>query len=169
MINNGTQTFEIDREDRRILHFAAERWAPKLGRVYSGVRGMGYRVPAMLHDRSLLEGTDTDAGLVAHLDEQADLFGENGDSAQLELAQAETRILFYALRNYRRHIEELKAADVKAGYQTIQHDADLERVGEYDEDDGSGVGGWLERLDRGWEAPDPAVDESQMALADASL
>lgn len=162
----GVVDFKFAQREMQLLHRAAEKWAPKLSRVYSGVRGCGYAVPEMLADRDRLKGTDDAAGLIAMLDDQSDLFAEqNGEAGQLTLSPAQQRVLWYALRNYREHIASLKADDERAGYPTKAHDRDLGLIGQYDADEYTVDGGLLERLwGEGWESrPDPS-DPAQLSV-----
>lgn len=155
--------------DRRLLHQAAKDWGPKLRRLYSGFAGSGYRAEAqqMLRDAELLQGDDHSAGIVDRLQEQASLFEEGGSSAVINATKREQRVLWYGLRAHRKDVERAKARDEEFGYDVAQHDADLARIGVYEVDaegSGVGVGGWLEKLDGGYEAREPIVDPSQKEI-----
>lgn len=144
-----------------LLHRAAELWAPKLARVYSGVHGCGYPVVEMLEDRDRLKGNDDRPGLVAYLNPQGDLF-ENGPA---KLSEEDGRVLWYALRNYRGHIDQLRTKEIEAGHDVSDHDRDLELIGNWNAETATVEGGLLADLYGGWEAVAEEIDPDQTEIA----
>jgi hypothetical protein len=157
---------ELTERRRRLLKSALEHWSPAVKRIRSRVKGMGYRKAAQLiePDTDLLEGSDTEPGLVARLDPQEDLFNtDEADGPAITLNRRELRLAYYALRKHRERIQKLKKDLKEEGYAPDDLEEDLEILGETaDPDEGEPSSGMIGEVDFGWE--EEPEDEDQLEI-----
>jgi hypothetical protein len=162
-----TLTLELDERRRRLLQNALDHWTPAVKRIRSRVKGMGYREAAELiePDTDLLEGTDTDVGLIARLDPQEDLFDQDdAEGPAITLEGRELRLCYYALRKHRERIQKLRTDIHEEGYSTDDIEQDLEVLGRTaDPDEGEPSTGLIGEVDFGWEQEE---DPDQMELGE---
>lgn len=159
---------ELTERRRRLLKSALEHWSPAVKRIRSRVKGMGYREAAQLiePDTDLLEGTDTEPGLVARLDPQEDLFDtDEADGPAITLGRREIRLAYYALRKHRERIQKLRKSLKEEGYAPEDLEDDLEILGQTaDPDEDEPSTGLIGDVDFGWE--EEPEDEDQMELVE---
>lgn len=161
-----SMTLELTERRRRLLQNALEHWSPAVKRIRSRVRGMGYADAAELiePDTDLLEGSDTEPGLVARLDPQEDLFDtDEADGPAITLNRREARLAYYALRKHRERVQKLRKDLQEEGYSPEELEEDLEVLGKTaDPDENEPSTGLIGEVDAGWEE-DPE-DPDQMEL-----
>lgn len=149
---------DLDEDTRRILQHALEHWTRAVKGIVTRVEGMGYPLPMAVEDRKILEGGgDGKPGLVERLDPQASLFEGSTEGAGISLTDDEARFAFYAVRKHRERVDKLRKDLKDQDYETVEQEADLDRIGDHEEGEGL-----LGDLDLGWLDTPPDPDQTEI-------